>query len=126
MSKYRFPTDCAPIISKDDKIGWQECDVTDNTVSGDLKNRCQPCIPNEKTSCGQQMLAAGFEYAPPKCYSKCCKSEQASASLEDATKSTASKPFNRVLLFTLLSNAIFLMIVLVIAYFYNRNKKYQL
>lgn len=60
--------DCAPIMSNADKktVGWASC-------SDGCKN-CPKCIPDPTTSCGQLMLAAGYDCAPESCHSMCCKS----------------------------------------------------
>ena len=63
----QFPN-CAPTIGDEFNTGWSTC-------SGDCTS-CVSCQPDEKSSCGSMMVAAGLDCAPPSCASECCKFEE--------------------------------------------------
>jgi len=78
-----MPTGCAPTMSTDpNKIGWNQCTTN-------CKN-CTTCTPDKNTDCGQLMIAAGMNCAPPACASQCCSSVH---SPKPTPKPTPKTPF---------------------------------
>ena len=63
----KMPTGCAPTVSYDqNNPGWTNCEYN--------CDGCISCKPDNKSDCGQMMIASGLSCAPPGCVAECCKS----------------------------------------------------
>jgi len=77
-----FPTDCAGMGQ------WAAC-------SNDCSD-CPKCVPDEKTKCGQMMIASGIDCAPENCHPQCCKKQpqmEAPTAAEAEESKDKTKPF---------------------------------
>lgn len=59
-----LPTNCAPTFDLK-KTSWADC-------SNNCGKKCTTCTPDPQSDCGQMMIDAGIDCAPPDCVSQCC------------------------------------------------------
>lgn len=59
-----FPTGCAPTMGTPQNPGWDHCTTG---CQG-----CTTCKPDPNKDCGQMMIGAGLNCAPPGCVGECC------------------------------------------------------
>lgn len=87
---------CAPLKTRNDQIGWEECTASELLLpervdenglvipgTGSFERvystKCNPCVPDPNSSCGQMLIAGGFGEGnmvrvPPSCAMDCCQS----------------------------------------------------